>query len=61
MNTIEEAIDLKISTTDQLSTEELDAVVAGEKTLVGAFVSGFLATCPDAGEHSFAKLYAGCF
>jgi hypothetical protein len=44
----------------ELSIEELDAV-AGGKTLMGAFISGFLAYAPDAGLHSITKAMAGCF
>jgi hypothetical protein len=44
----------------ELSFEELDAV-AGGKTLMGAFVSGFLAYAPDYGLRSISKAMAGCF
>jgi len=60
MNEIETTDTAEVTTTIELSMEELDAI-AGAKTLVQAFVAGFVSTCPDAGYRSIVKATAGCF
>jgi hypothetical protein len=58
MDTTEDIEAMNVQTTE-LTIGELDAV-AGGKTLIGSFVSGFLAYAPEAGLRSITRAQSGC-
>lgn len=60
MNRTENAVATEVSTTTELSTEELDAAAGGEMDPVVAFTKGFLRTCPPQGWDSFRRAIGGC-
>jgi hypothetical protein len=60
MNMTEMTVTTEDSTTTELSIEELDIVAGGAMDLVGAFVHGFLHTCPQGGWDSMRRAIGGC-